>query len=121
MAAAASAVKSGLTPKPGDSGSEPSNNPARIAACRSGARNDGPARNQRQGEEGGREDHPRGGQRRSRRRLRDHLHDVAERRDYLRLARAELRGDDLLLALDVANFQMSLDDMWNKGPTQEGT
>ena len=43
------------------------------------------------------------------------------RRDYLRLARAELRGDDLLLALDVATFQMSLDDMWNKGPTQEGT
>ena len=42
------------------------------------------------------------------------------RRDYLRLARAELRGDDLLLALDVANFQMSLDDMWNTGPTQEG-
>ena len=43
------------------------------------------------------------------------------RRDYLRLARAELRGDDLLLALDVANFQMSLDDMWEKGSTQEGT
>ena len=43
------------------------------------------------------------------------------RRDYLRLARAELRGDDLLIALDVANFQMSLDDMWNTGPAQEGT
>ena len=44
-----------------------------------------------------------------------------KRRDYLRLARSELRGDDLLLALDVATFQMSLDDMWNTGPAQEGT
>ena len=43
-----------------------------------------------------------------------------KRRDYLRLARAELRGDDLLLALDVAAFQMSLDDMWHTGPAQEG-
>ena len=42
------------------------------------------------------------------------------RRDYLRLARAELRGDDLLLALDVATFQMSLDDMWYTGSTQDG-
>ena len=38
-----------------------------------------------------------------------------DRRDYLRLARAGLNEDDLLLTIDVTNFQMSLDDMWNKG------
>ena len=36
-----------------------------------------------------------------------------DRRDYLRLARAGLNGDDLVLTIDVTNFQMSLDDMWN--------
>ena len=40
---------------------------------------------------------------------------------WLGLARAKLRGDDVLLSLDLANFQMSLDDMWDQGSTQEGT
>ena len=40
------------------------------------------------------------------------------RMDYLRLARAGLNGDDLLLNIDVTNFQMSLDDMWNKSEGQ---
>ena len=44
-----------------------------------------------------------------------------DRRDFLRLVRAKLRGDDVLLSLDLANFQMSLDDMWDQGYTQEGT
>ena len=37
------------------------------------------------------------------------------RRDFLRLCRAKLRNDDLLLRIDVGDFQMSLDDMWDKG------
>ena len=40
------------------------------------------------------------------------------RMDYLRLARAGLNGDDLLITIDVTNFQMSLDDMWNKSEGQ---
>ena len=46
------------------------------------------------------------------------FHLQLERRDYLRLARAGLNGDDLLLTIDVTNFQMSLDDMWHN--RQEG-
>ena len=42
------------------------------------------------------------------------------RRDFLRLARAKLRKDDLLLSIDVGDFQMSLDDMWDKGQASEG-
>ena len=41
------------------------------------------------------------------------------RRDFLRLARAKLRNDELLLSIDVGDFQMSLDDMWDKGPASE--
>ena len=39
-----------------------------------------------------------------------------ERRDFLRLVRSQLRKDELLLNIDVGAFQMSLDDMWDKGP-----
>ena len=42
-----------------------------------------------------------------------------DRRDYLRLALSALRKDELLLNIDVAAFQMSLDDMWDKGPSEE--
>ena len=42
------------------------------------------------------------------------------RKDFLRLARAKLRKDDVLLTLDVGDFQMSLDDLWDKGPASEG-
>ena len=42
------------------------------------------------------------------------------RRDFLRLVRARLLKDDVLLTLDLSNFQMSLDDMWDKGPATEG-
>ena len=42
------------------------------------------------------------------------------RRDFLRLARAKLRKDILLLSIDVGDFQMSLDDMWDMGPAAEG-
>lgn len=43
-----------------------------------------------------------------------------DRRAFLRLVRAHLHKDDVLLSLDVGDFQMSLDDMWDKGPASEG-
>lgn len=41
------------------------------------------------------------------------------RRDFLRIARAKLRKDDLLIRIDVGDFQMSLDDLWDKGPATD--
>ena len=43
------------------------------------------------------------------------------RRDFLRLARAKLRKDDMLITVDAGDFQMSLDDLWDKGSATEGT
>lgn len=43
-----------------------------------------------------------------------------DRRSFLRLVRAHLRKDDVLISLDIGDFQMSLDDLWDKGPATEG-
>ena len=42
-----------------------------------------------------------------------------DRKGFLRLARAKLRGDDILFRLDVGDFQMSLDDLWDRGPATD--